>query len=316
MSASHADDERNPGTAAPPKVVEVADRIFAYVQPDGSWWINNTGFVTGKNLVVSIDTCATEARTRAYLATVENVAGSAPDILVNTHHHGDHTNGNCFLPFATIVGHERCRQQILATGILRLDGVWEPIEWGDLSAAPPFVTFEDRLNLYVDDVLVELHHLGTAAHTTNDVVAWIPEHRVLFSGDIVFNGGTPFVLMGSVSGSVVALDRLIEFDAAVIVPGHGEPCGPETLASVGAYLRFVQETAVAGRAAGLGPLEAARHADLGRFADLTDSERLVGNLHRAYAESEGVRPGAPIDFATALFEMVAYNGGRPLRCLA
>ena len=68
------------------------------------------------------------------------------------------------------------------------------------------MTFEHRLDVYVDDLKVELIHLTTAAHTTNDVVAWIPEHRVLFSGDLVFNGGTPFVVMGSVAGSLEALD--------------------------------------------------------------------------------------------------------------
>ena len=187
---------------------------------------------------------------------------------------------------------------------------------GSSLAAPPFVTFEERLHVYVDDLLVELHHFGIAAHTTNDVVAWIPERGVLFSGDLVFNGGTPFVLMGSVKGSLAALSRLAEFDADVLVPGHGEPCAMDAIDVVGEYLRFVQATAVEGRASGLTPLEAARRADLGPFARLTDPERLVGNLHRAYAECDGAEPGDPIDLVAALVDMVAYNGGEPLRCSA
>ena len=269
MSSSHAHDLDARASAGPPRVVEVADRVFAYVQPDGTWWINNAGFVTGERLVLSIDTCATEARTRAYLEAVERVAGDAPRVLVNTHHHGDHTNGNCLLPFATIVGHERCRQSILEAGILRLDGIWEPVAWGALTPAPPFVTFDERLHVYVDDLLVELVHLGTAAHTTNDVIAWIPDRRVLFSGDLVFNGGTPFVLMGSVAGSLAVLSRLAEYDADVLVPGHGEPCTMAAIEIVGEYLRFVQRTAEDGVAAGWRPLEAAKRADLGtvRAAD-------------------------------------------------
>lgn len=66
----------------------------------------------------------------------------------------------------------------------------------------------------------------------------------------------------------------------------------------------------------LGPAIVAREADLGRFADLSDTERLVGNLHRAYAELDGVEPGGAIDVASALADMVAYNGGKPLTCLA
>ena len=82
------------------------------------------------------------------------------------------------------------------------------------------------------------------------------------------------------------------------------------------YLRFVQRLAEEGHQAGLSPLEAAREADLGAFADLSDSERIVGNLHRAYAELEGAAPGAPIDLMAAFRDMIEFNGGRPLRCLA
>ncbi|HXQ62148.1 MAG TPA: MBL fold metallo-hydrolase [Acidimicrobiales bacterium] len=313
-SATH-DDHHGHGLP-PPHTDEVADGVYAYVQPDGSWWINNSGFVVGRSGVLCIDTCATELRTRAFLDAVDAVAGSGRRTLVNTHHHGDHTNGNCLLPYATIIGHERCRDSVLATGIMRPDGMFDPVNWGDLDVAPPFVTFERRLNVWVDDVLVELHHFGTAAHTTNDVVAWIPERKVLFTGDLVFNGGTPFVLMGSVAGALMVLDRLMEYDAEILVPGHGPPCRPDMIDTVGEYLRFVQDTAAGGSTAGLTPLDAARQADLGPYADLTDPERIVGNLHRAYAECAGARPGDPIDVPAAFLDMVTYNGGRPLRCLA
>ena len=68
--------------------------------------------------------------------------------------------------------------------------------------------------------------------------------------------------------------------------------------------------------AGLSPLDAAREADLGEFSTLSDPERLVGNLHRAYAELDGAEPGAPIDIIAALGDMITFNGGRPLRCTA
>jgi cyclase len=300
----------------PARTVEVGDGVFAYIQPDGSWWINNAGFVAGTSTVLSIDSCATEARTLEYLATVRSLVGRDPDVLVNTHHHGDHTNGNCLFPGAAVVGHHRCRELMLEAGILRPDGVWDSIDWGDLRLRPPFFTFDERLDLWVDDLRVELRHLTTAAHTTNDVVAWIPDQGVMFTGDLVFNGSTPFVLMGSVAGAIEALDRLEEFEAEVVVPGHGAPGTAADLDVTGAYLRFVQVTAEQARAAGLTPLEAAREVDLGPFSELLDCERIVGNLHRAYAELGGVRPGEPIDLAAAFADMIAYNGGRPLRCLA
>ena len=307
------------GVTAPPRVVEVADGVFAYVQPDGSWWINNTGFVAGHEARAQHRHLRHRGTHRAPTSTPSSASRDPRrGSLVNTHHHGDHTNGNCLLPFATIVGHERCRQSIMETGILRPDGIWDPVEWGELAAAPPFVTFEERLNVYVDDLLVELHHFGTAAHTTNDVVAWIPERRVLFSGDLVFNGGTPFVLMGSVAGLPRGRStRLAEFDAEVLVPGHGEPC---------AHGRDRRRGGVPALRAGDGRRGDGRRASArsrrrgartsARSRALTDPERLVGNLHRAYAECDGAEPGDPIDLVAALVDMVAYNGGAPLRCSA
>jgi cyclase len=312
MSSSHHDHPDLP----PPWVSEVADGVFAYIQPDGTWWINNTGFVRGDRTVLSIDTCSTERRTRAYLSKVEEIAGQVPRALVNTHHHGDHTNGNSLLPFATVIGHELCREEMLKTGIARYDGVFEPVDWGELAPAPPFVTFDHRLDLYVDDLKIELIHLTTAAHTTNDVVAWIPEHRVLYSGDLIFNGGTPFVVMGSVSGSLEALRLVKELDPAVIVPGHGAPGGIETADACIAYLEWIERSAAEAVAAGLTPLQAAQELDLGEFSELLDNERLAGNLHRGVAECKGAGPGDPIDLAAAFGDMITMNGGRPLRCLA
>jgi cyclase len=70
------------------------------------------------------------------------------------------------------------------------------------------------------------------------------------------------------------------------------------------------------RDAGLSPLDAARELDLGPYAGLLDAERIVGNLHRAYAELGGAPRGAPIGVVAALTDMVTYNGGQPLTCYA
>jgi cyclase len=311
-SHGHHHDDRLP----PPETVEVADGLFAYVQPDGSWWINNTGFLVGTDGVVAIDTCSTERRTRGLLEAIAAVTAAPVRTLVNTHHHGDHTNGNCLLPEATVIGHRRCREGVLATRIGGLEAVFGEVEWGDLEPAPPFVTFDDRLDVHVDDLLVELHHIGTPAHTVGDVVAWVPERSVLYAGDLVFNGGTPFLVMGSLAGSLAAVERVRAFGAEVIVPGHGGVCGPEAIDVVAGYLGFVRDLAADAKAAGASPLDAARQADLGPYAGLLDAERLVGNLHRAYAELDGAAPGAPIDLIAAFGDMIAYNGGQPLRCFA
>jgi cyclase len=301
-----------------PEVQEVSAGIYAYVQPDGTWWINNTGFLTGPRGVISIDTCSTQRRTQAYRDAIAAVTPAPVRTVINTHHHGDHTFGNCLFPGASIVAHERARTEAIAFGPPRELGFWDGPDWGDLQLDPPFVTFTDEIAVHAGDLRAQVRHVGSAAHTTNDSIVWIPDRSVLFCGDLIFNGGTPFLLMGSVAGAVGVLEEVIRpLGAQTIVPGHGPVftgTGPieETLD----YLRFVLALAQAALAAGLTPLAAARQADLGRFASWPDAERLVGNLHRALAELTGTPPGGPVDIVAALADMVAYNGGAPLSCRA
>jgi cyclase len=298
-------------------VIEVSDGVYAYIQPDGTWYINNTGFLAGRHAVVSVDTCSTEARTTAYLTAVAAVTSAPVRTLVNTHHHGDHTYGNCLLPAATIVGHERCRDEVLAAGPPRNTGLFDDVEWGNVAVTPPFLTYRDAITLWVDDLRCDVRYVGTPAHTTNDSIVHIPDRGVLFAGDLLFNGGTPFLLMGSVSGAIEVLEQVVKpLGATVIVAGHGPVCGPELIDDVLGYLRFVQDVARRGKQAGLTPLEAARETDLGGYADLLDAERIVGNLHRAYLELDGAERGEPADITAALTDMVAYNGGKPLTCHA
>ncbi len=303
-------DEHLPAT----RPREVADGVYAFAQADGSWWINTAGFVVGADHVMLVDTCATERRTRGLLDAVRAVAEPPIRTVVNTHGHGDHAYGNALVSDAAIVGHRECRQMLLRDATREMAGlIWSPVpDWGEVPVVAPNLTFDDVLTVHVGDRPVELRYVGGPAHTTGDVVAWLPQERVLFTGDLVMNGGTPMAVMGSVAGSVDAVGWVRAFGAETLVPGHGQPCGPQVLDVVEDYLQFVQQVAADGFAAGLAPLDAARHADLGPWAELTDPERLVLNLHRAYAELGG----APVDVPSAFADAVAFNGGRPLRCLA
>jgi cyclase len=301
-----------------PEVQEVSPGVYAYVQPDGTWFINNTGFLVGPQGVISIDSCSTERRTRAYQRAIATVTHAAVRAVVNTHHHGDHTYGNCLFAGAAIIGQDRTRAEAIALGGPSGRGIWDAPEWGELTLDPPFITFTDGLTLHAGDLRAQVRYVGTPAHTTNDSVVWIPDRSVLFCGDLIFNGGTPFLLMGSVQGAIEVLEGVVaSLGAATIVPGHGpvfRDTGP--IEATLDYLRFVLDVARDCQAAGLSPLEAARGTDLGRFAAWADNERIVGNLHRACAELAGAPRGTPIDIAAALTDMVAYNGGAPLTCRA
>ena len=171
--------------------------------------------------------------------------------------------------------------------------------------------------MHAGDLRAEVLHVGTPAHTTNDSIVWFPDRSTLFCGDLVFNGGTPFLLMGSVAGAIDVLENVLApLGAQTTVPGHGPVFHDRApLDATLDYLRFVLDVAERGRAAGVTPLQAARDTDLGRFTDWPDAERIVGNLHRAYAELDGLERGGTIDVFAALDDMVTYHGG-PLTCFA
>ncbi|MFH8790439.1 MBL fold metallo-hydrolase [Streptomyces roseoverticillatus] len=299
---------------ADPYTVRLAPGVTAFVQPDGGWCLNNAGIVTGGGRTALIDTTATVRRAQLLRDAVTDAGAPLPTTIVNTHHHGDHTYGNCVFPKATVVGHEECRRQTLDAG-LQLHGIWPWVEYGDVRITPAEVTYTDTLALHVGDTEIRLIHPGPA-HTTGDTIAWLPEQRVVFTGDLVFNGGTPFLLMGSLAGSLHSLKVLRELDAETVVPGHGPVTDPGAYDVLERYFHWLQDLARTEHAAGRTPLEAARAADLGEFAALHESERVVANLHRAYAELEGRPLGEPLDLPAVVGDMMTMNGGRPMSCHA
>jgi len=303
----------HPGT---PVLVSVAGGVFAWVQPDGSWWINNAGAIATGDGVILIDTCATERRTRALLRAVGEATEGAPvTFAVSTHLHGDHTHGNSLLPDATvIIGHDATRAGVLADPVI--DGCppfWDPVpDWGRVTRRPPALTTRTGLTLHAAGRRVELRHPGYPAHTAGDLAAWLPGEAVLFAGDLLFHQVTPLVFMGSLDGALRALDWIAGFRPAHVVPGHGPLIDaaalPGVLGTHRRYYRLVLETARAGLRDGLTPLDAARRCPLGPFGHLPDRERIVLNLHRAYADLTGI----DMDLARAFADAMAFNGG-PMR---
>ncbi|MCX4552024.1 MBL fold metallo-hydrolase [Streptomyces sp. NBC_01267] len=302
-------------TATDPYTVRLAPGVHAYVQPDGGWCLNNAGFVTDGDSTLLVDTAATLPRAHALRAAVLAAGAPLPRTVVNTHHHGDHTYGNSvFRPDAVLIGHDACRSEVLAAG-RQLHVVWPGTDFGEVEITPPELTYGDRLTVQVGGVEVRLIHPGVA-HTIGDTIVHLPGQRIVFTGDLIFQGGTPFLAMGSVSGSLRALDVLRGLGAETVVPGHGPVTDPSAFDATERYLRFVSGIAEEGHAKGISPLETARQTDLGEFAGLRERERLVANLHRAYAELDGLPEGSPLDPLLVFGDMTAMNGGVPVACHA
>ncbi|MET9804197.1 MBL fold metallo-hydrolase [Streptomyces sp. NPDC006368] len=301
--------------ATDPYTVQIAPTTHAYVQPDGGWCLNNAGFISDGGTTVLVDTAATERRALRLREAMREHGAPLPRIVINTHHHGDHTYGNAvFTPGATVVGHTSCRREVLAAGH-QLHLIWPQTDFGDIRVTAPSLTYDDRLTLHVGSTEVRLIHPGVA-HTAGDTIVHLPEESVVFTGDLVFNGGTPFLANGSLRGSLRSLELLRSLGARTVVPGHGPLTDPSVYDATERYLRYVAELAEEGHAKGLTPLEVARRADLGEFASWRESERLVANVHRAYAELDGEPEGSPLDVAAVFGDMTAMNGGEPVACHA
>jgi len=294
-----------------PRLQRVADGVWAYIQPDGGWMVNNMGLIAGSDGATSVDMTSTEQRSRAYLRAAAGATAGPIRRVVITHSHPDHCNGLSLLPDAEVIAHRNVAEEWKA-GHPLAPHIFEPFVQGDVGPRTPTVQFSDSVTLVSGGRCVEVRHPGAPAHTSGDAYVWLPEERVLFTGDLVFNGGAPFALSGSPRGWLTALEQMAALRPETVVPGHGEPGGPELLEPVADYLRFLIDAAEDAHARGLTPLEAARALDLGRFSGLLESERIAGNLRRVFAELDG----ADTDVAAAWQDMYEYNGERPLACHA
>ncbi|MGC4108959.1 MAG: MBL fold metallo-hydrolase [Nocardioides sp.] len=298
---------------------QMAPGVYAYVQPDGGWMVNNSGIIaTASGDTVLVDTTSTESRTRALLAEVAELAGAAgpgPRIAVNTHHHPDHTYGNGLLPSTTtIVGHHLCREGVLRAGLAATREL--PADYGDLTVRPPDLTFAGGLTLHLDGFAAELIELGPA-HTTHDVGVWLPEQKAMIAGDVAFSGGHPIFLEGSVLGFRDAVRRMRSFAPEVLLPGHGPVCRGEEVGRVlddlEGYADHIADLATTSYAAGLTPLEAAQQAARdgadGPYRDWAEGERVVANLYRAYVELTAYEAPIPLTVPALWPDMVALHGG-------
>jgi cyclase len=307
-------------------LVQVGDRTYAFLQPDGSWGWSNAGLVVGDTEAILIDTFFDLANTRELLEAVRGVTDLPIRKIVNTHHNGDHCWGNQLVEGATIVGHHRCRTELLTgaspallSGLSAATDVngpvgylkraFAPFDFSDIRIVPPTVTFEDRLWLHPGGTSVRLEYFGPC-HTLGDITAWVPDERVLFAGDIAFIDSTPLVWEGSLINWVETVSRIIALKPRVIVPGHGPVTDIEGLRSMETYLGHVIAKGAELKERGLTPLQAARELDIGAYDEWKDSERIVLNLMRLWLELDGKRPSERIDTMSAFGAMAEFAAER------
>lgn len=297
-------------------MIEVGPKVFAYVQasgidPQGDTGISNAGLIVGRDGAVAVDALMVPPMTRRLVAAIKKVTKKPVAKLINTHHHLDHTGGNPFFKTAEIIATEKTREALVPgfppVPLLQRFMPRFAAEFPKLKVVLPTVTFQDRLVVYDGDREIQLWHPGTPAHTIGDTVAYLPKEKILFAGDLCFHYVTPLAFQGHVGHWIKALDRLLEFDADVIVPGHGAIGTKQEARYVRDYLVLVRREAKKRFDAGLSPEDAARDIKLGPFRAWSDAERILPNVMRCYQEFQG-QAEQPIDLPRMLAGMEALRG--------
>jgi len=306
-----------------PELSEVADGVFAWVQPDGSWGLSNAGLVQGDGSSLLVDTLFDLRLTQRMLDAMSPLTGAAPiGTVVNTHANGDHCFGNQLVDGDGVgfVTSKATSDELAEVPPGRLKSLLDSSEgvlgeffqfafgafdFDGITVPPVTSTFSGRTELAAGNRTVELIEVGPA-HTEGDILAWLPAERVLFTGDILFIGGTPIMWAGPIGNWIAACDLIERLDPAVVVPGHGPLTDRDGAADVGAYLRLVRDGVTTRHAAGMGPREASLDLDLeingSRFGAWSDRERLVTTVHTLWKELE---PGYEPPDVMAIFSMMA-----------
>jgi cyclase len=275
---------------------ELAPGVFAYVQAYGGLCVANAGVVAGRNSVTSIDALFTPSMTRTLLAETARIAPKPITRLLNTHHHVDHTLGNSLFPADTqIVAHARAKAEMERSGLSAI-GIIKKIaphfapELNDVSLRErlPDVTFDgETLDLVLDERRIRLLHFGTG-HTRGDVLVYLPDNRILFTGDLGFLYVTPLAHEGHIGNWIRVGRRVLdEIDADIVVGGHGPIGTKRDLAKMQAYLALVHGGARRAFDAGASEREAVESIDLGEYAEWVEAERIVPNVMRCYQEFRG-----------------------------
>jgi glyoxylase-like metal-dependent hydrolase (beta-lactamase superfamily II) len=296
------------GRGAQPRLEDLGQGDWAYLQPDGSWGYSNAGLVSDGDACLLVDTLFDLAHTDRMLACLRDACPAAHDIgtVVNTHANGDHCFGNQLLPEARVIASKASAEEMAELPPSALAALMDnadafgpagaffracfgPFDFHGIELAPPDETFSGTLELRVGDKRVRLVEVGPA-HTKGDVLVELPDDGVVYTGDILFIEGTPIIWEGPIQNWIDACDRIHAMDARVIVPGHGPLTDRRGVTGVRDYLCWVRDEARARYDAGVSAHEAAREMGYGVFGHWRDRERLAVNVATLYREFGDTTP--------------------------
>lgn len=219
------------------KALPVSDNVYMLTGAGG-----NIGASVGADGTLIIDDQFAPLAERI-LAALDGIDGAAPKLILNTHFHGDHTGGNPVLgKTGSILAHDNVRARLLTEDDFPSSGL-------------PVVTFSEQISVHFNGDTLEVIHLP-AGHTDGDSVVWFKGANVLHTGDLLFNGGFPFIDQdsgGSVPGVIVNLTRLLDMvpDDVKVIPGHGPLTDKSAILATLDMIRETRATVMEGLGSGM-----------------------------------------------------------------
>jgi len=186
----------------------------------------NSGVVIGDDSVLVVDAQATPCLASEVIAKVRTVTDKPIKHVLLTHYHAVRVLGASGYEGAEIIASDVCRDMIVERGQQDMDseiGRFPRLFRGKESIPGltwPGVTFHKKMTLWLGRREVQIIHVGRS-HTAGDTVVWLPKERVLFAGDTVEFGATPYCGDAHFADWPATLDVVKAFGAEALVPGRG-----------------------------------------------------------------------------------------------
>ncbi|MFQ5516484.1 MAG: MBL fold metallo-hydrolase [Acidimicrobiia bacterium] len=256
---------------------QVVPGVHACVAGRSGAAVGNAAIIDAGTKTIVIDAFMTSAASTELAAVARRLTGRAPFLLVNTHWHGDHTRGNQTFAGMPIVATSQTVELIAANTptdldayTAELDGYIEtftaqlesPDEAQRKTAQRRLGTLHHvrdsvpgfRLtlpNLLVDGKLVvqderrvEILTYG-GGHTDSDAFAWLPDDKLLVTGDLVFASIHPRIHDGHPAAWADILQRVLALGPTNLIPGHGRPGPVDHIEALIPYMRTVADMVAA-----------------------------------------------------------------------
>lgn len=211
----------------------IASTDFPPKDPNAA--ICNGGIVIGTDSVLVIDPFQNTALGNLMLSTVESLTDKPIRYVLNTHYHFDHTGGN---PAAKARGISIVGRGPIREFMVNRNKALDP------NPTPPSLVLNSESSIWVGDREVQLQKVEGHSGGT-DLVAYVPDAKVLFTGDILFNQRIPYVADGNIKQWQNSLAQLIaSYADSMILPGHGLVTDSKGLVTLKRYFDELEQLAL------------------------------------------------------------------------